>query len=78
MAGRLLTLSAKALRAPNVRLGAACYSDMSPKSIIGTREVVGYGFNGEPNYMDRSDFPMPAIRWKEVTPDVNVSILKFK
>lgn len=40
---------------------------------IGNREVVGYGYNGEPTYLDRVDFPMPAIRWKENTPDVMVS-----
>merc|ERR1712002_353059 len=37
---------------------------------IGTREVVGFGFNGTPGYVDRVDFPMPGVRFKEVTPDV--------
>jgi len=37
---------------------------------IGNREVVGYGYNGEPTYLDRVDFPCPAIRWKENTSDV--------
>ncbi|KAG7197658.1 hypothetical protein KM043_016479 [Ampulex compressa] len=37
---------------------------------IGARDVVGYGFNGVANYMDRFDFPMPAIRFKENTPDI--------
>lgn len=40
---------------------------------IGNREVVGFGWNGEPIYMDRPDYPMPAIRFKENTPDVLVS-----
>jgi cytochrome c oxidase subunit 4 len=40
---------------------------------IGNREVVGFGWNGEPTYYDRPDFPMPAIRFKESTPDVLVS-----
>lgn len=39
---------------------------------IGNRDVVGFGFNGEPVYVDRVDFPCPAIRWKENTPDVMV------
>lgn len=39
---------------------------------IGNRDVVGFGYNGEPTYLDRVDFPMPAIRWKENTPDVMV------
>nr|CAD7393035.1 unnamed protein product [Timema cristinae]CAD7423213.1 unnamed protein product [Timema monikensis] len=40
------------------------------RSRIGNREVVGYGFNGQASYMDRVDFPMPAIRFKENTPDI--------
>lgn len=39
---------------------------------IGNRDVVGYGVNGAANYYDRVDFPMPAIRFKENTPDVMV------
>lgn len=37
---------------------------------LGNRDVVGYGFNGEPVYYDRPDIPFPAIRFKENTPDV--------
>lgn len=40
---------------------------------IGNRDIVGYGWNGEPIYQDRVDYPMPAIRFKESTPDVLVS-----
>ncbi|KAK4881825.1 hypothetical protein RN001_005144 [Aquatica leii] len=36
---------------------------------IGNREVVGWGCNGIPAYMDRPDFPFPSIRWKESTPE---------
>lgn len=39
---------------------------------IGNRDVVGFGWNGEPIYQDRVDYPMPAIRFKENTPDVLV------
>jgi hypothetical protein len=42
------------------------------KDRIGNREVVGFGINGQPTYIDRVDFPMPAIRYKEVTPDLQV------
>lgn len=42
------------------------------KLAIGNREVVGFGMNGQPSYLDRVDFPMPAIRFKEVTPDIQV------
>jgi len=36
----------------------------------GNREVIGYGFNGEPNYVDRVDFPIPAVRFRELTPQL--------
>lgn len=39
---------------------------------IGDREIVGHGFNGEPSYIDCSECPFPAIRYKEVTPDIRV------
>ncbi|CAG9763108.1 unnamed protein product [Ceutorhynchus assimilis] len=40
------------------------------RNMIGRREVVGYGHNGQPTYVDRSDFPFPAIRWKEPTAEI--------
>jgi hypothetical protein len=43
------------------------------RSRIGNREVVGFGYNGQYSYQDRVDFPMPAIRFKENTPDIVVS-----
>jgi cytochrome c oxidase subunit 4 len=39
-------------------------------SKIGNRDIVGYGWNGQPCYADRVDYPMPAIRFKENTPDI--------
>ncbi|XP_042880908.1 cytochrome c oxidase subunit 4 isoform 1, mitochondrial-like [Penaeus japonicus] len=42
----------------------------SSVSKIGSREVVGFGFNGTPCYVDRVDFPMPGVRFKENTPDI--------
>jgi cytochrome c oxidase subunit 4 len=45
-------------------------ANMGAVSKIGNREVVGFGYNGDKNYVDRIDFPMPAIRFKENTPDV--------
>lgn len=37
---------------------------------IGNRDIVGHGYNGEATYLDRADFPMPAIRFKPNTPDI--------
>lgn len=45
---------------------------------IGNRDIVGFGWNGEPMYADRTDYPMPAIRFKENTPDVLVYPFSLK
>lgn len=55
-----------------VSRGAATQTYSDSVSKIGNRDVVGYGWNGEPIYFDRVDYPMPAIRFKENTPDVLV------
>lgn len=39
--------------------------------MIGNREIVGFGLNGQPVYIDAHDFPFPAIRWKEPTSEIN-------
>jgi len=49
-----------------------------PMNKIGNREVVGFGYNGDPNYVDRVDFPFPAIRFKENTPDIQALNEKAK
>jgi len=36
----------------------------------GKREIVGWGVNGVPYYVDRPDFPYPAIRWQEDSPEI--------
>ena len=38
----------------------------------GDRMVLGYGFNGEPNYIDRVDYPIPAVRFKEDNNQIKV------
>ncbi|XP_018354046.1 PREDICTED: cytochrome c oxidase subunit 4 isoform 2, mitochondrial-like isoform X2 [Trachymyrmex septentrionalis] len=35
---------------------------------VGNRDIVGFGYNGEPTYLDRVDFPYPAVRWQENSP----------
>ncbi|KAK2148273.1 hypothetical protein LSH36_506g02050 [Paralvinella palmiformis] len=37
---------------------------------IGKREIVGFGWNGLPTYVDRCEFPFPSIRFKETTPEI--------
>lgn len=36
----------------------------------GNRDIVGYGWNGLPTYMDRVEFPAPAVRFQENTKEV--------
>merc|ERR1711973_565949 len=38
---------------------------LHPRFVIGKREVVGYGMNGQYEYFDRADFPFPSVRWSE-------------
>jgi len=37
---------------------------------LGNRDIVGYGWNGLPTYMDRVEFPAPAVRFQENTKEV--------
>lgn len=64
------------LKAP-LRVGStACYSDggfHDERIHIGKREWVGYGVISPPNYVDRVDFPMPAVRFQEIKGDLIVS-----
>lgn len=68
MSGRLLTTAMRI--APKAPLGAMQSSTHPSKH--GKREVVGYGWNGDSIYMDRVDYPMPAIRFKEDTQEIKV------
>ncbi|KAK4885873.1 hypothetical protein RN001_002144 [Aquatica leii] len=67
MAGRLLSLGSRIkVKIPYCSAGA--HHVAVPAS--GTREVLGFGVNGQPVYQDRPDIPMPAIRWREETSDI--------
>jgi cytochrome c oxidase subunit 4 len=37
---------------------------------LGNRDIVGYGWNGYPTYIDRQEFPCPPVRFRENTPEV--------
>ncbi|KAK0079078.1 hypothetical protein PV326_008938, partial [Microctonus aethiopoides] len=71
MAGRLLLSCLKNSSCTSIR---NCSHLKGPPINFkyGNREIVGYGMNGEAAYMDLEDFPMPAIRFKETTPDIQV------
>ncbi|XP_076269106.1 cytochrome c oxidase subunit 4 isoform 1, mitochondrial-like [Rhynchophorus ferrugineus] len=77
MANTLLALSARQLLRNVAAKQTVQSASMSAnvagsfaRRLIGKREIVGFGFNGEPSYVDRNDFPFPAIRWKEPNADI--------
>lgn len=45
---------------------------------VGYREMVGYGANGFPIYFDTPNFPFPALRYKEITGDLQALFEKQK
>ncbi|CAG9813634.1 unnamed protein product [Phaedon cochleariae] len=45
---------------------------------VGTREMVCFGMNGQPMYVDDVSFPCPAIRYKETTPQIKALYEKQK
>lgn len=76
----LLLRSSRALQKVSGSISpAATYSSHAPahkvESPIGNREIVGFGFNGVPCYVDRPDYPMPAIRYKAPSTDIQVIFL---
>lgn len=75
MAASLFTLPTRVI-ARNARFAVQRAAMSVDRSIIGKREIVGFGFNGNPVYVDRADFPLPALRWKEPSADVAVSLRK--
>jgi len=50
--------------------GGGEYQPLPIKTTIGSREVVGYGCNGEESYVDSVSYPFPAIRFKEETSEI--------
>ena len=48
------------------------------RALIGSREVVGYGFNGSYVYFDATDMPYPAIRFREETDEIKKLLEKEK
>lgn len=85
MAFRLLFQPIKRVAPASVRAAHSTPASVTPKvgvdgmptehhiygAQIGTRDIVGFGWNGLPSYADRSDFPLPAIRWREETPEIS-------
>ncbi|BFZ13561.1 hypothetical protein BsWGS_16600 [Bradybaena similaris] len=62
------TISSTAVCSRDFVLDHKLQNEIYPK--IGNREIVGFGINGQPSYTDRCEFPCPAIRFKETTPEV--------
>uniref|UniRef100_A0A6A7FNY9 Cytochrome c oxidase subunit 4 n=1 Tax=Hirondellea gigas TaxID=1518452 RepID=A0A6A7FNY9_9CRUS len=72
-----MRLLQQVMKAQGARASSAtAINHNDPYIRIGKREVVGFGYNGGLNYADRGDFPMPAIRFKEI--DNEIATLKEK
>jgi len=74
MAGRQLLSVTRAaaltrrLAHSEVQLSQALKDQYYPK--LGNRDIVAYGWNSIPTYADRSEFPCPAVRFKENTKEI--------
>jgi cytochrome c oxidase subunit 4 len=75
MAGRLILpagkfgqIACRRLASTDVQISQALKDQYYPK--LGNRDIVGYGWNSYPTYMDRSEFPAPAVRFKENSKEV--------
>lgn len=56
------------VKSKDVTLDAEARDRIYPR--IGDRDIVGYGFNGTASYIDREEYPCPAIRFGANTPEV--------
>lgn len=61
------------LRVEKLAVCRAAYGSAAvanPNAVLGDRQIVGYGMNGQPMYFDRADFPLPGVRFRVDTPDI--------
>lgn len=71
LANKIMAMALRQVpKAQLVRMSSSGSSLATSRAKIGNREVVGYGWNGEPTYQDRVDYPMPSVRFQENTPQV--------
>jgi len=64
---RLFSLSSVCAK-PNIVLDQKQRDEYHP--LIGNREIVGFGHNGMEVYFESAEYPMPAIRFREDTPEI--------
>ncbi|XP_034947294.1 cytochrome c oxidase subunit 4 isoform 1, mitochondrial-like [Chelonus insularis] len=73
MAGKLLVTCLRNYNRVPIRFSSHAHGELPHwRHKIGNREIVGYGVNGEPTYLDLFDYPFPAVRFREITPDLQV------
>ena len=66
--GRFGRIACTRLASTDVQISQALKDQYYPK--LGNRDIVAYGWNGYPSYMDRSEFPCPPVRYKENNKDI--------
>jgi len=75
MALRLLSMAMRrqmAQQLPRTSMQTGSVASVHTLDKIGKREIVGHGWNGTACYADRVDYPMPAVRFREPTNELNV------
>jgi len=80
MAGQLVRFSSR-LRPSIVTCSNLQFqpvASITNRAGIGNREVVGFGINGTYTYADHVQWPCPAIRFREDTPDIQALRMKEK
>lgn len=77
MAGKLLATCLRGVRTMQIARMSGEAPSHSFTRKVGNREVVGWGVNGEAAYHDHEAWPMPAVRFKEITPDLAVRCPQF-
>ncbi|XP_023292338.2 cytochrome c oxidase subunit 4 isoform 1, mitochondrial-like [Lucilia cuprina] len=60
----------KSIKSPPLTISKRATSHDYTNTMCGKREYVGFGVNGAPIYVDLVDFPMPAIRFQEPSPEI--------
>lgn len=54
-----------------------CGATAWERELIGCRDIVGYGHNGTVSYVDRLDYPFPAIRFLATEPYIQVKDVEY-
>jgi len=75
-AGRFGQIVCRRYASHEVQLSQQLKDQYYPK--LGNRDIVAYGWNGYPSYIDRSEFPCPPVRFRENSKEIEALRVKEK